>query len=154
LNPDHVAKKWEKKAPSITDRIDAAKRVSEAGYEVRIRIDPMIPVAGWKEKYRELVDQIFEAFVPERITIGSLRGLQSTINAAKDKSWVKYLSKKEKSNWGKKIEFNTRYFMFLNIINYLKDKYNYTDIALCKETIGIWNKLGLDYRAIKCNCLL
>jgi spore photoproduct lyase len=151
LNAFEVAKRWEK-APSVEARIKAAKQVYEAGYLTRIRIDPMVPVMGWKEQYKELVNKIFSSLTPERITLGSLRGLASTIANSKDKSWVIYLS--EKSNWGKKIDSKTRFEMYSTLIDYLEDEYNYKQIALCKETLDMWQKLGLDYKEIKCNCTL
>jgi len=153
LNTSENAERWEIGAPPVAKRIEAAKAVYEAGYETRIRIDPMIPFpeSKWEENYKELIDQIFSKFTPERITIGSLRGLQSTINGATDVSWVKYLS--EWSNWGRKIESNFRYTMYSTIINYLKDEHNYKNVALCKETKGMWEALGMNYRKIKCNCV-
>lgn len=118
LNAVPVAKMWEKKAPLVLKRIEAAKKVYQAGYEVRLRIDPMVPIDGWQESYLQLVDLIFENLIPERITLGSLRGLQSTINGCSDKSWVKYL--KESSNWGKKIDFQTRFTMYSTVMKHLK----------------------------------
>lgn len=150
LNAVPVAQRWEK-APSVLKRIEAAKKVFEAGYEVRIRIDPVVPIENWQEHYLELVDIIFQNFMPERITLGSLRGLQSTVNGCTDKSWVKYL--KESSNWGKKIDFKTRYIMYSTIIQQLKTKYNFKRIALCKETVQMWNILKMDYQKIRCNCV-
>jgi len=150
LNAIPVAKKWEK-APPILKRIEAAKKVYKAGYEVRIRIDPMVPIDNWKESYLQLVDLIFDEFAPERITLGSLRGLQSTINGCSDKSWVKYL--KESSNWGKKIDFQTRFTMYSEVIDCLKSKYTYEKVALCKETIEMWNSLRMNYKQIRCNCI-
>ena len=152
LNAEKVSKTWEKGAPGVDKRIEAAKKVFGADYETRIRIDPMVPIKNWERHYANLIDEIFSSFKPERITLGSLRGLQSTINAAKDKSWVMYL--KEKSNWGKKILLETRYKMYSTAIDYLRDEHNYDRIALCKETIEIWEKLGMDYREIRCNCIL
>ncbi|MBA7653822.1 hypothetical protein ES703_61683 [subsurface metagenome] len=151
LNADTVARRFEKGAPTVAERIDAASKLAKAGYEVRVRIDPMVPVPNWEEGYKELVDNVFSKFTSSRITFGSLRGLQSTINNASDKEWVEYLS--EKSNWGKKVDSNTRYSMYHELIEYLKEKYSYTDIALCKETLEIWDRLGLDYQNIKCNCV-
>lgn len=150
VNAPAVSKKWEK-APRIEDRLGAAKKVSDAGYETRIRIDPMVPVFEWDKHYTKLVDMIFEQFTPERITLGSLRGLQSTINNSKDKTWVKFLS--EKSNWGKKIDYEKRYEMYSLLTDYLKNKYGYTKVALCKETVEMWEKIGLDYKKIRCNCI-
>ncbi|MEW6009651.1 MAG: radical SAM protein [Candidatus Omnitrophota bacterium] len=150
LNAIPVARKWEK-APPVLKRIEAAKKVYKTGYTVRIRIDPMVPIDGWQECYTQLVDLIFENLTPERITLGSLRGLQSTINGCSDRSWVKYL--RESSNWGKKIDFQTRFTMYSAVIKHLKSKYNYNKVALCKETMKMWNYLKMDYKQIKCNCI-
>ncbi|MDI6890926.1 MAG: hypothetical protein QMC83_08335, partial [Thermodesulfovibrionales bacterium] len=72
-------------------------------------------------------------------------------NGSSDKSWVKYL--RESSNWGKKIDFQTRFAMYFAIIEYLKSKYNYDKIVLCKETMAMWKNLKMDYKRIKCNCV-
>jgi len=151
LNADAVAKRFEKRAPEVAKRIEAATKLSRAGYEVRVRIDPMVPVAGWERQYVTLVDQLFSSFVPTRITLGSLRGLQSTINEASDKSWVYYLS--ESSNWGKKVRFEVRHKMYERLLRHLRETYGYTNVALCKETLAMWHQLGMDYRSIRCNCI-
>jgi len=151
LNAIPVAQRWEKKAPPVEDRIKAAKILYKQGYQVRIRIDPMIPVENWEQLYTDLIDRIFNSFIPERITLGSLRGLQSTINGTSDKSWVKYLS--ERSNWGRKIDINLRLAMYKTIISYLNEKYKYNKVALCKETLAIWDILNMNYKKIKCNCV-
>jgi len=151
LNADPIARKWERGAPKVSERLEAVRELSRSGYEVRVRIDPMVPIESWKERYKELVDLIFDNLDPERITLGSLRGLQSTINGCSDKSWVKYLT--ESSNWGKKIDFETRFTMYSEVIGYLKSKYNYEKVALCKETIEMWNSLKMNYKQIRCNCI-
>jgi len=151
LNALKVAEKWEK-APPVKNRLNAAEKLSKAGYEVRVRIDPMVPVEDWETEYKQLADLIFNKLTPSRITLGSLRGLQTTINNAADKSWVKYLS--ATSNWGKKINDNLREKIYSKIINHLEAEYNYTNIALCKETRKTWENLGLNYKKIKCNCTL
>lgn len=151
LNADEVAKKWEKGAPAVDRRIAAGRELAEAGYEVRIRIDPIVPVLDCEKHYTSVIDQIFDSFVPSRITLGSLRGLQSTVNGCTDRSWLEYL--KESSNWGKKIEFETRYELYAAIIGRLKESYDYGSVALCKETVAMWSRLGMDYRKIKCNCV-
>jgi len=151
LNAEKVAERWEKLAPVVPQRIEAARRLTEAGFTVRIRIDPIIPVPRWKQMYTKLLEDIFSSFRPERITLGSLRGLQSTINGCSDKSWTQYLS--ERSNWGKKIAFGTRLQMYETVSEALRRKHNYARIALCKETVRMWDALGMDYTKIKCNCV-
>ena len=151
LNADEVAERWEGSTPSVDRRIEAGTRLSQAGYEVRIRIDPIVPIPDWERQYTILIDQIFTNFIPSRITLGSLRGLQSTINGSSDRSWLQYLS--ENSNWGKRVDFKTRYEIYATIINQLKKKYDYEEGSLCKETLAMWGMLGMDYRKIKCNCI-
>lgn len=151
VNAYPVAKRWENKAPHPKERLKAAKKLYDAGYTIRLRIDPMVPIEGWGIEYTKLIDRIFNKFVPERITFGSLRGLQSTINNSKELSWVTYLD--ETSNWGKKINFEKRLKMYKLMIRYLKERYKYNKIGICKETIAMWKRLSLDYKKIKCNCM-
>lgn len=152
VNSFEVAKRWEHGSPSPRERIDAAKKLYDLGYTIRMRIDPVVPIENWEKEYCNLIDYMFERVIPERITIGSLRGLQSTINNSKDNSWVEYLD--DGSNWGKKISFNKRYAMYKYIIEYLNGAYHYYNIGLCKETVEMWDKLGMNYKNIKCNCML
>jgi spore photoproduct lyase len=151
LNAYPVAEQWEKKAPHPRLRIKAAKELAEAGYQVRIRIDPMVPIDEWQKEYFHLVDDIFKSFRPERITLGSLRGLKSTITHCKDISWVKFLDDTS-SNWGRKVNLKTRYHMYHSLIAYLRFKYDYYDVALCKESVEMWKALKMDYQSIRCNC--
>lgn len=150
VNAKPVARRWEKKAPPVSKRLEAARKLHEAGYEVRIRIDPIVPVDNWQKHYIDLVDEMFSKFRPTRITLGSLRGLQSTLNGTKDHSWVHFLT--EKSNWGKKIDFTTRYKVYRILLEHLKDNLDYSEVALCKETMAMWDKLGMNWQSIKCNC--
>lgn len=150
LNAVPVAARWEK-APPVLQRIQAARSLFDAGYEVRVRIDPMVPIQHWTEHYFELLSMIFDNFTPERITLGSLRGLQSTINGSTDKTWVRYL--KESSNWGKKIDFETRSAMYSALVEELATTYNFNSVALCKETVRVWETMGIDYKSIRCNCI-
>lgn len=149
VNAEKVADRWEK-APPVKERIEAAKMPKDAGFEVRLRIDPMFPIEGWQEAYSALLEQIFTKLTPDRITIGSLRGLQSTINNSKDKTWTVYLD--EPSNWGRKIVNPIRKSMYHTVIRILRDTYGFCDIALCKEPVQMWKDLRMDYRKICCNC--
>jgi len=156
LNAEPVAKKWERGAPPPSKRIEGAKRVAETGTEVRVRIDPMVPISGWEDEYAKLVDEIMDAFEPGRITLGTLRGLEKTIRMAEDRSWTKYLM--EESGWGLKIPFKTRFRMYDYVIKYLAREWNYDRVALCKETPEIWRELGFEpgrpgiWENVKCNC--
>lgn len=153
VNSHKVAMRWERGAPPVERRILAAHSLVNDDYVVRLRIDPIVPWPPdmWRDNYKELIDTIFSRFTPERITLGSLRGLSTTIIHSYDKSWVQFMT--ETSNWGKRIAFNTRKQAFLELLNYLEKKYGYTRIALCKEPRLMWESLGLDWKKCKCNCV-
>jgi len=148
LNALPVAEAWEKLAPSPRDRIRDVKYVAEAGYEVRARIDPIVPIEGWKNHYAELVAMM--ADIPfSRITLGTLRGLQRTVNFArklgKDMSWTEYFSTTTK--WGKKLSNESR----LEIYGYLMDLLKPKPAAVCKETDEMVEQLGI--KELRCNCV-
>ena len=153
LNADPVAKRWEQGAPTVEERLRAARSVMEAGYEVRLRIDPIVPVPGWEEAYRRLLDQFFDHLWPERITLGTLRGLASTLAMSVDKSWAIYLS--ESSSWGKKTPFEVRKQLYKVLVDGLH-AYGFERIGVCKETLRMWRYLGqleLQRELMTCNCL-
>ena len=157
LNAYPVAERWEKLAPHPKDRIDAASIVYDAGYEVRIRIDPMVAIKDCERHYQILTEDLLDALTPSRITLGCLRGLISTMARAVDKSWIRYLS--EESSWGRKPPTATRFRLYANIIDYLQEKgYEALEVGVCKDTLEIWRMLkqryGLDYRKITCNCII
>lgn len=153
INSENVFKKWEKGTPHPFLRIEAAKRLSEIGFEVRVRIDPIIPFpkTSWKEDYYKLIDRILSSFTPSRLTIGSLRGLPSTIRETKDKSWIVFL--KSPSKWGLRQEYKTRREIYKTIINYMRKEYGYKNIALCKETVQMWQDLEIEWKKCACNCV-
>ena len=155
INAPIISSRWETRAAHPIERIEAAKGVSDAGYDTRIRIDPIFPVANWKKHYEGLITKIFSSFTPKRIILGTPRGLWKTIKYAKladtDIEWTRYFG--EKSGWGEKLSFNQRKeiyeFMFDKITEngYPKDK-----ISICKDTVMMLKKLNIPYTPFVCNC--
>jgi spore photoproduct lyase len=158
INATEISKRWENKAASPQQRIEAAKQLVESGYEVRIRIDPIFPVENWHKYYEDLVYSILSTLPsdPDRITLGTPRGLSKTLIFAKDRSWEKiaFTENPEHSGWGKKApiavrkEIYTFFFDKLQGLGFKKDR-----IALCKETRAMWQELGMDYMRCRCNCI-
>jgi spore photoproduct lyase len=158
LNATEVSKRWEKRASSPQQRIDAVKKLLESGYEVRIRIDPIFPIDNWKEHYEDLIYSIFSELPsnPYRITLGTPRGLSKTLISAKDKTWeqIAFTDKPEYSGWGKKAPLPLR----KEIYTFFYEKFeglgfDKTKVAICKETRSMWRELGLNPDSCKCNCV-
>lgn len=155
VNATEVAKRWEKAAAPPEERIQAAKLVSQAGYDTRIRIDPIFPIFEWKKHYENIVEKIFSEFEPKRIILGTPRGLWKTIKYAKDANidmtWANYFS--EDSSWGKKLPFHQRKEIYQFFYDKLQSKgFSKDNITMCKETTSMWSDLKIPYVSMTCNC--
>jgi spore photoproduct lyase len=76
LNSERIAREEERGAPSVADRIEAARLVSERGFPVGFHFDPLILYPGWGEDYARVVENLLTAVKPSRvrwISLGSLR---------------------------------------------------------------------------------
>jgi len=76
LNTELMAKKEEKGAPAVKDRIEAAYEVQKKGFRVAFHFDPLILYRGWEQDYRDIIDRLFSRIDPSGIawiSIGSLR---------------------------------------------------------------------------------
>jgi len=84
-----------------------------------------------------------------RITFGTLRGLQRTMNFArklgKDTSWTSYFAATTK--WGKKLSDQSRLEIYTFMLDLLKPR----TAAVCKETDEMIARLGL--KDLRCNCV-
>jgi spore photoproduct lyase len=156
INATKAARLYETRAPQPLSRIEAASQLSTYGYDVRVRIDPIFPIDGWREHYQDIVYSILSRFEPRRVILGTPRGLRKTIvfgkKAGVDLSWVEFLERKE-TGWGWKLPFETR----LEIYRFLYDKllalgFPKDRISICKETLEMWEELKLNYVPLTCNC--
>ena len=171
MNNETVSRRLEIGAPPLERRIDAALKVQNAGYPLRIRLDPIVPFLGWEDAYAGTIKKIFSTLFPERITIGTLRfeeGFYRMRNSIFSKdSELPNLIKNMKPMFSPKLfpgskrarsgkySFSTkeRIEIFDFIISQIR-KYSDCSIALCKESAEVWDQLGLDRGKVECVCQL
>ena len=76
LNSERIAAAEELGAPSVAERLEAARAVAARGFPVGFHFDPLIFYPGWKEDYARIIEKMLLA-VPARrirwISLGSLR---------------------------------------------------------------------------------
>lgn len=157
VNTDTVFQQLEHRTASPDSRLIAAAKAQKAGYEIRLRIDPVIYYSTWEKDYVTLVDKIFKYVQPARITIGEYRpsnGLAHHISARFPESALLKVNKSLVRE-GKKLRYpkNLRVKMFGTIIDAIKKYRSDIDIALCKEQPEIWKALGLGMKGLSCNCV-
>ena len=181
INAPEISATFEIGTPSFDRRLTAAGRVQKASYQLRIRLDPIVPVPNWKKIYRDTVKRIFTEVTPERITIGTLRfedefyknryalvgqissGRQLLIEMDKLQPMLPSMQvptgrqdktgePKMKSSIGKySYPQKLRLEMFSFVIFEIR-KYFDGPIALCKEVRSLWLAVGFDPRHCRCVC--
>ena len=166
LNPERIADLWEGKwddgariTPSIEERLGASKIGEKMGFDVRWRVDPIVPVTDWRQTY----SQFFEAAArqghkPQRITLGTYREMGNSLHTMSRKwglppvEWM--LPKLSKDGSHYHLQRKQR----LEIYHYIKESIkkawrgngHQPITALCKEGRQIRREVGLLHD--KCNC--
>ena len=156
VNTDKVWQYLEHRTPSPTDRLQAARKVQDTGYEVRLRIDPVVRYSTWEKDYRGLTELIFDYVEPSRITIGEYRpaeGLSSHIKTRFPESSLLKINGSLIADSGKlRYPRECRIEMFRAIADGIRRCDKKVRIALCKETPQVWKASGLEGRGLCCNC--
>ena len=66
---------FEWRSASTDQRIEAMVKCQGAGYPVRVRLSPIIPVRGWEAENRAMLDLLFSEVEPDVVTIETIRFL-------------------------------------------------------------------------------
>jgi len=158
VNAEYVGKRWEQGAPLPSRRFSAAAKMQEAGWPIRLRLDPMIPYdvpqEDWRKGYAEAIDRI-NSLGPEMVTIGALRASSMGLATAAQKNGrpvdlFGYLSEKDPSGFKHRLPFEDQVALYRFALERL-DQRRITP-ALCKEDVSVWKTVGLEFKG--CHCLL
>ena len=160
----------EPKTADMTARIEAAHRCQEAGYIVRYRFSPIVPVRNWREENRALIERIFERTRPDVVSLCSF-GWMDVETARQcidfellDPEFVAAMEAaapfiKERGytiGGARPIPHEPRYTMLKFLIDEIRRINPDQVIALCLETEEMWQALGplvgQTSRNYVCNC--
>ena len=150
LNAEEVARRFEKKSPAPLKRLEAARQLRRAGWQVRVRLDPIIPIENWMVHYRAMAEAI-NAVEPAVVTLGTLRFFKTLPNFARHGTEVfRYGEDQEDPDGRLRLKPELR----LSIYRFLLDILECKKIGLCKETSEVHEKLGFPGEGQSCNCTL
>lgn len=149
VNAPAVAVKYEPGAPPPLARLAAARKLKAAGWEVRVRLDPLIPVPGWESAYGEIIAAINE-LAPAVVTIGSLRFFKTLVNHAPPTDAFDYGIDHGDPDGRLRIPEDAREGMY----RFGLDRIKCLRIGLCKETVSMHRRLGLPGGNQSCNCTI
>ena len=78
VNPEAIVEQEEHKTARLNERLEAARKASDAGYKIAFHFDPMVNYPDWEKGYQQLIEQILDAVPSDRIvwiSLGTLRYL-------------------------------------------------------------------------------
>ena len=165
LNPESISDLWEGKfsdgtrvTPAIAERLNASHRAQEMGFEVRWRIDPVIPCEGWRDIYATFFSAAArDGHQPTRITLGTYRETQRALRAFSRlwglaaMEWTPSALEHDGAHYHlPKPQRTEIYSQILNMIRNAWPTATLPIVALCKEPRDLRRELGLDHDM--CNC--
>ena len=138
---------------SMRDRIASAQRCQDAGYHVRFRLSPIIPVRDWETENREMIEHLFAEVRPDVITFESLRFLnydaieKSFDLALLEPEFVQLMKENrgEKHLQGCEIPHEYRKKVYRFIIDELERISPQTLYALCRAPRVMWDEFAEDF---------
>jgi len=161
---------FEERTATMVERLEAARRCQQAGYLVRFRLSPILPVKGWREDNRLLVEEMFARTRPDVVSLCPFGwndvadaerqvdfGLLEEEFVAAMRAAGPFLRQRGYKHGGARpIPHDARYVLLDFLIGEIQRVSPGTTIALCLETEEMWTALGPRIRQspsrFVCNC--
>ena len=145
FSPEEVIKKYEFMTSTLKDRIEAAKKLQEHGYDIGIRIDPVINIKNRKNAYTDMIKNLMENLDTDKIRDIGLGSLRYT-KGLKDKVLSERKTDLFYNELVTGVDGKERYFKGIRIQMYTElvqeiRKYGDFDIYLGMEEEYIWKKV-------------
>lgn len=69
LTSSTVTKEFEKDSGTTEEILESASKCEKAGYTVRYKFKPMVPVKNWREETKQMIKQLFEKTHPDVLSM-------------------------------------------------------------------------------------
>jgi hypothetical protein len=69
LSSDTVSRRIDRRTAPLEDRLTAMRKVQQAGYLVRARLSPIVPVRNWRREYERLFEDLYAQARPDIVTL-------------------------------------------------------------------------------------
>lgn len=158
---------FEYRSATMEARIESIRKCEEAGYPVRVRFSPMIPVKNWREETRDMIARLFEACHPDVITMEPIRFFnRQTIEESFDTSLLDpdFLDSLVRpgdtgAKQGCETGFDFRREMYRVVFEEAARLSPETPLAFCREASEMWEQfrpalepMGQRPERYLCNC--
>ena len=166
LSTPTVSRRIETDTATTEQRLEAARKCQEAGYTVRFKFKPVIPIANWRREATDMLEKLFAAVKPDNLSMEML--FFDTVTELKelfdpslfDPALFKMLEEHEAAG-----RMTDKMHPFPDVFR--AEVYSYyideirrispdTRVSLCAETKEMWSrlgpKLGMTPNSFVCNC--
>jgi len=166
LSTPTVSREIEVATATMEERLEAARKCQEAGYTVRFKMKPIIPIADWRAEATEMFEKLFDTVQPDNLSMEML--FFDTVDELKelfdislfDPALIQRLEEHEASGQmtdrSHPIPADIRAEVYEHYLTEIKRLSPETPISLCAETSEMWErlgpKLGMTKESFVCNC--
>lgn len=147
LNPQSIIDSDELKTASLEDRLKAALKCQEKGYQLAFHFDPIIYFKGWEDEYRNLIEMLFSRIDSKKVAWLSLGGfrynkpMDKTIEERFEFSNIIYNEFFESPDGKMRYFIKIREKMYEKMLSILKENAEDLFVYLCMEGKYMWEKV-------------
>ncbi len=167
LNPELVADLWEGKwpdtgeriTPYISQRLEAVKYAQELGFEVRVRVDPILTPDHWEDYYAAFVADIKARGINFRYwTLGTYREKNAQLDGWRERwglpamEWQPGDNELTQDGTHRHLPEARRIEIYKKVRDIIQHEFPRGRVSLCKETHTVRKALALCNA--ECNCLV
>lgn len=166
LNPEPVADLWEGKwpdtgeriTPSIARRLQAVRYAQDLGFEVRVRVDPILTPDGWQDLYAAFIAQVKATGITFTYwTLGTYREKNHQLDGWRQRwglpamEWQPGEEELVQDGTHRHLPARRRIEIYTTVRDLIKREFALARVSLCKETHDVRRTLALCNA--DCNCL-
>lgn len=171
LAPHTVSRRYEGGTGTMEERIEAAAKCQAAGYPVRFKCKPIIPIRGWREELTHMLQTLYAHVTPDNLSmemlfVDSVAELDATIGLEnldpKFVQWAKEAEAQYPDQWPHHLHgprpftFEAKAEVYRHLMTESQRLSPETPVTLCAETQRMWAALadvvsGTPWNYV-CNC--
>jgi len=166
LSTPTVSRRIEIDTATTEERIEAARKCQAAGYTVRFKMKPIIPVRDWRGEATEMLEKMFAAVEPDNLSMemlffSSVAELEELFDMELfDPAFLDMMRAHEASGAMTDLMHpmpdDFREEVYRDYITEIRRLSPRTPVSLCAETQEMWRRLGplleCDETSFVCNC--
>ncbi|MBT3376617.1 MAG: hypothetical protein HN742_07990 [Lentisphaerae bacterium] len=166
LSTPTVSRAIEVDTATTEQRIEAARKCQEAGYPVRFKFKPIVPIRGWREEATRTLELLFDAVKPDNLSMEmlffrSVEELTTMFDMALFEPEFVQMMKEHEAAGGmadpyKVIPPDFRVEVYEYYAREVQRLSPETPLSLCSESHAVWKKmiplLGQTPGNFICNC--